>query len=132
MNSLVNISEGASLALHGLVLIANKQPQRVNVKTLAKTLNASEAHMAKVFQKLSKANIVKSVRGPSGGFALNKPAEEISFFEIYEIIDGKINLGGCPLNKTDCSFQGCIFDNHLSRISNEIKETFIKIKLSDF
>ena len=130
--SLTNVSEGASLALHSLALIAQKQPERLSVKVLAEELNASQAHLAKVFQKLSKAGLVTSVRGPAGGFILNRPADEISFLDIYEIIEGKVVLGGCPLGKTHCSFEKCIFSNELNRISADIYETFKKFKLSEY
>ena len=132
MSNLINISEAASLALHGLVLIAKNQPLRMNVKVLAEELNASQTHLAKVFQKLSKAGLVKSLRGPAGGFELNKPAEDITFLEIYEIIDGKVTLGACPFGKVHCVFQSCMFDNELNRISTDIYNTFKKIRLSDF
>ncbi len=132
MSNLINISEAASLALHGLVLIAKNQPLRMNVKVLAEELNASQTHLAKVFQKLSKAGLVRSLRGPAGGFELNKPAEDITFLEIYEIIDGKVTLGSCPFGKMHCVFQNCMFDNELNRISTDIYNTFKKIRLSDF
>lgn len=132
MSNLINISEAASLALHGLVLIAKNQPLRMNVKILAENLNASQTHLAKVFQNLSRAGIVKSLRGPSGGFELNKPADEISFLDIYEIIEGKIVLDDCPLGKNHCVFKSCIFDNELNRISVDIHEMFRKMKLSAF
>lgn len=130
--NLVHVSEAASLALHSLALIAKNQPERMNVKVLAEKLSASQAHLAKVFQKLSKAGLVKSVRGPAGGFELNKPAEEITFLEIYEIIEGTVKLGGCPLNKPTCAFKTCIFSKELNRISKDIYHTFKKMKLSTF
>jgi len=132
MNNLVNVSEGSYLALHGLALIARSSPERMNVKTLAKMLYASEAHLAKVFQKLSKADLVKSVRGPAGGFELNHPAEEISFLDIFETLEGKVILGDCPFGKPNCYFNSCIFNNELNRISLDIYETFKRIKLSDY
>ena len=132
MSNLINISEAASLALHGLVLIAKNPSSRMNVKVLAEELNASQTHLAKVFQNLSKAGLVRSLRGPAGGFELNRLAEEITFLEIYEIIDGKIILGDCPLGKNHCVFKSCIFDNELNRISTNIYDTFKKMKLSDF
>jgi len=130
--SLVNVSEGASLALHGMALIARQQPQRLSVKYLAEELHASQAHLAKVFQKLSKARLVKSVRGPAGGFQLNKPAEQITFWDIFQVIDGYKELGGCPFGKEHCAFQTCIFSKELNRISQDIYETFKDMKLSDF
>lgn len=129
--SLIKVSEGAFLALHSLVLIAQNRPLRMNVKVLAEELKASQAHLAKVFQKLSKAGLVKSMRGPSGGFELNKPSEEISFIEIYEVIEGNVVLQDCPFGKTYCSFKTCIFSNELNRISADIYEIFKKTKLSD-
>jgi len=132
MKNLVNVSEGAYLALHGLAYIAQKSPERISVKKLAEVLHASEAHLAKVFQKLSKAELVKSVRGPSGGFELNHPAEEINFLQIYEVIEGKVELGGCPFGKKNCFFQSCIFNSALNRISQDIYNTFLNLKLSNF
>ena len=96
MNKLVNISEGTSLAFHGLALIAESAPERLNVKTVAERLYASEAHLAKVFQKLGKAGIVSSVRGPSGGFILEQDPEKISLLKVYEILESPVNLEGCP------------------------------------
>ncbi len=130
--SLINISEGTSLALHGLALIARKAPLRLTVKSLAEELTASQAHLAKVFQKLSKAGIVNSVRGPAGGVELNKPAEEISFLDVYEILEGRIIKADCPLGKISCVFETCIFNTELKRISSDIYKTFRHIRLSNF
>lgn len=132
MANLIQFSEATSLALHSLVLITKNQPERMNVKTLAKQLQSSQAHLAKVFQALSKSGIVKSVRGPAGGFELNKPVDEISFLDIYEIIEGKAIVASCPFGKAECIFKNCIFDNEMTRISKDIYDTFKNIKLSDF
>ncbi len=132
MSMLLNISEGSSLAMHGLALIANNSPNRLNVKYLAKELKASEAHLAKVFQQLSKSGIVKSLRGPSGGFVLNKSANKISLLEIHEIIDGKVDTETCPLGKNDCPFDNCNLYGDLSSITNKTRDIFKNMKLSNF
>ena len=132
MSTLINISEGSSLALHGLAIVAIKSPERVNVKYLAKTLNASEAHLAKIFHRLSKAGYVKSVRGPAGGFDLAQDAENLTFLDIYEAIEGKVNLQYCPLGKDKCQFTHCIFGKKLNTISEQIYNDLKDIKLSSF
>ncbi|MCK4654170.1 MAG: Rrf2 family transcriptional regulator [Candidatus Cloacimonetes bacterium] len=132
MSHLINISEAASLALHGLAIVAKKSPDKVNAKYLAEKLNASEAHLAKIFQRLSKNGLIKSFRGPTGGFVLNKPAEEISFLDIYEIVESKVILNDCPLDKAGCTFDNCIFGDALKSISQSIYQTFKNIKLSKF
>lgn len=132
MSMLINISEGSSLAMHGLALIANKSPKRLNVKYLAKELNASEAHLAKVFQQLSKSGLVKSLRGPKGGFILNKSADKISLLEIHEIIDGRVDIDTCPLGKNNCPFTGCNLRDDLNSISKKTYDLFKNMKLSKF
>ena len=130
--NLVNVSEGASLAMHSLALIASAEHERMTVKQIAQQLHASQAHLAKVFQKLSRAGIVDSVRGPSGGVMLSRNPENVSLLDIYEIIDGKVSMGKCPLNKTYCSFENCIFSDDLNRIASDTYNTLKKITLSDF
>jgi Rrf2 family protein len=132
MNKLINISEGTSLAFHGLALIAEGSPERLNMKTVAERLSASEAHLAKVFQKLTRAGIVSSVRGPTGGFVIEKPAREITLLEIYEILEGPVDQGGCPLGREKCSFSRCMFEGKMNRISREIYEVLKNIRVSDF
>ena len=132
MSHLINVSEAVSLALHGLAIVAQRSPNKVNAKYLAEKLNASEAHLAKIFQRLSKSGLIRSFRGPTGGFVLNKPAEEISFLDIYEIVESKIILNDCPLDKAGCIFETCIFGNALKNNSNNIYQTFKNIKLSNF
>ena len=130
--SLINVSEGASLALHAMALIARENGRRLKVKDLAERLDASRAHMAKVFQKLGTAGLVKSTRGPDGGFELDLEPERISFLDILEVIDGKVNMGGCPFDRKVCRLDECIFRDEVSRISIDIYRMYRDIKLSDF
>ena len=132
MNHLLNISEGTSLAFHSLAMMAQKAPRRLNVKTLASDLGASEAHLAKVMQKLNKAGIISSVRGPAGGFVLNRPAEEVNFLTVYEVLEAPVELGDCPLGKQNCSLSRCIFEGKMRRISTEMYHALEEIRLSDF
>ncbi|OQY38474.1 MAG: hypothetical protein B6226_03605 [Candidatus Cloacimonetes bacterium 4572_65] len=130
MSKLLNLSEGTYLALHGLALIASNMPKRINVKFIAKNLNASEAHLAKIFQKLSKAGIVTSLRGPQGGFILSKNPEEVNFLEVIEVFEGKIAVYSCPFGKSDCSFNTCLFDKSIHESSLEIYNRFKEMTLA--
>lgn len=132
MNHLINISEAASLGFHGLSLIAREAPRRLNVRVIAQELHASEAHLAKVFQSLGKAGLVSSQRGPAGGFVLNRAPSDISFLEVYEIIETPVHLTDCPLGHSQCGFHDCIFEQKLNSINREILKTFENIKLSQF
>ena len=132
MSSLLNVSESTFLALHGMVILAKATPDKVRVKAIALELKASEAHLAKGFQKLSKAGLVKSLRGPVGGYSLVDSPEEISFLDIYEAIESKVNIDVCPFGKLDCMYEACIFDSSIAELATNIYNTFANIKLSKY
>jgi Rrf2 family protein len=60
----------------------------------------SEAFLAKIFQMLAQAGVVKSHRGVKGGFSLGRAPEKITLREVVEICEGGIALNHC-LRKVD-------------------------------
>lgn len=132
MNGLLNVSESAFLALHGMVILAKISPERVRIKEMAKELKASEAHLAKVFQRLQKSGLVKSARGPMGGYSLIPNPSKITFLDIYEATEGKVNMDICPFGKLECMYDMCLFDQRIEALAQNIYNTFKEIKLSDY
>jgi Rrf2 family protein len=55
---------------------------------LAAEGNMPERFLLQILRSLVTAGILKSTRGVVGGYALNKPAEEISLLEIMEAVEG--------------------------------------------
>ena len=116
MKSILNFSEASSIALHGIIIIA-KSDSFVNIKKIAEELGSSKHHVAKVMQRLAKAEYIDSFRGPKGGFILKKKPDEISLLEIFELTEGKISVEKCPFGKEhNCNFEKCL----LSDISKKI------------
>jgi len=133
MAHVIQFSEAASIALHSMVIIAQSgQEELVNVIKIADKLNSSKHHVAKVMQRLVKEGYLDSQRGPSGGFTLKISPDKISLLELYEIIEGKIEIGKCPLDHPVCKFERCIFNNVTKRLSEEFIEYMKNEKLSDF
>jgi Rrf2 family protein len=121
MSKPIALSEAVSIGIHGMILIAaSKIP--VNVVQIAKQSGTSRHHVAKIMQRLNKEGFLLSTRGPAGGFILSKPADTISFLEIYEAIEGKLEIPACPMDKKVCPFNKCITDNIMSRLSLEFKK----------
>lgn len=131
MSKILQLSEAASLALHSMILIA-KSDNHINVSKLSKIIGASPNHLAKVLQQLVKYDFLKSIRGPSGGFVLNKPASEITILSIYEAIEGQIDVPECPFNKPACPFDKCILGNLVKDMTDKFKEHFQNNTLEDF
>ena len=122
MAHVIKYSEASYIALHGIILVA-KEKSPINVDDIAAKLHSSKHHVAKVFQKFVKTGYLRSTRGPAGGFVLNKKPEDINFLEVYELIEGNVYPGICPLDKEHCPFdRKCIFNN----VTRRLTEEFIK------
>jgi len=121
MSKIFNLSEAASIAIHSMVMIAVNDG-KTNVNKISERLNFSRHHMAKVLQRLVKANIVISNRGPSGGFSLARPAAEISLLEVFETVEGKMQTKDCPLGYDECAFEKCILGSIAHDMNRKFRE----------
>jgi Rrf2 family protein len=121
MSKVVSLSEAASIALHGTILVA-KNEGGMNVLKIAEATDTSRHHVAKVMQRLVKAGYLTSQRGPNGGFVLKKDPKSITFLEIYETIEGTIEITTCPMNKQICPFDKCIMNNVTSKMTKEFRD----------
>jgi Rrf2 family protein len=86
MSNLFKVSEAASLALHAMLHIVANPNRPVSTREIASGMHASEAHLAKVLQRLARVGLARSTRGPKGGFVLGRPAETITLLDVYEAI----------------------------------------------
>jgi len=127
-----HLSEMLSLALHSMVYIATSDMEYVNVKQIAQATGASEAHLSKVLQRLVKGRILRSVRGPKGGFMLEKTPEEINFLQIYEMIEGPVDNEGCPNHRRECPFAYCIFRGVPEKLNDQFIDYLTSTRLSEF
>ncbi|WP_455383486.1 RrF2 family transcriptional regulator [Salinispira pacifica] len=132
MGQMIQLSEAASIALHSVAFMARSPGDYFTARQIAASSGASENHIAKVLQRLVKSGILRSVRGPHGGFTLARPAEELTFLEIYETIEGRVAGGACPLHRGTCPFSRCIFGGLLNRVNAEVVDYFRSRKISDF
>ena len=131
MSSLLKVSEAASLALHTTVFLAGNLDKPVSAREIAATLNVSEAHLAKVLQRLSKVGLVRSFRGPSGGFILGRACEEITLLEVFESIEGPLQSNHCLLGSPVCNGKGCILGTLIEDTHRQAKQYLSEMKLSE-
>jgi Rrf2 family protein len=81
-----------------MVLHGTESP--VQIKDISKRQSISARYIEQIFQKVKKAGIIHSVRGPAGGYLLSKKPEEISVGDVVRAIDGKdIQLVSCVTAK---------------------------------
>lgn len=131
MAKIFNLSDASSIAIHAMVLVA-QNGDSINVQKIAEATNTSRHHVAKVMQRLAKDGFVSSQRGPSGGFSLKKKPEEITFLNIYESIEGKIEIARCMFDTPVCPLGKCIMNNITNKMSVEFIDYLKSQTLSQF
>ncbi len=67
----------------------------VTLKDISLEEGISLSYLEQLFVKLRKGKIVKSVRGPGGGYVLGKPALEISVGEVISVVEEPMNPVAC-------------------------------------
>ena len=120
MSKIFALSEAASIAIHSMVLIARAE-NGINAVKVAEITGFSKNHIAKVLQRLVKNDMLKSVRGPLGGFSMKKSPKEINLLDIYQSIEGPLDVGDCPLSYELCGFDRCLMGNVVNKLTAEFK-----------
>ena len=83
------ISRAAAYGLAAVAYVAkNSKDGPVMSKEIADTYDFPLAFLLKIMQQMVMANILRSKRGPRGGFTMARPAKDISMLEIIEAADG--------------------------------------------
>ena len=94
----------------------------------------SISYLEQLFLKLRKNNLVQSTRGPSGGYVLSKPPEEIKLLSIINAVDEKIKTLKCRKeSKRGCNHKSikCITHNLWDDLETHINKFFEDNTLND-
>lgn len=132
MASITHVSEAVSIGLHTMVLLAKTVKDRLVAREIAETLNISEHHLQKIHQRLKRAGLLRSVRGPGGGVALARDPGAISLLDIFEAIEGKFVPRTCMFAYPVCGKDKCIMRGLLTRLDEEARDYFRATTLDQF
>ena len=131
MSKIFSMSDAASIAIHSMVLIARAE-NGINAVKIAEISGFSKNHISKVLQRLVKNDLLKSVRGPMGGFTLKKDPESVTLLSIYESIEGNLSITDCPMAHEICGFDNCIMGNIVNKMTLEFKKFLNEQSLKEY
>ena len=96
-------------AVRALIYLAERENHGpILVRDIAEAAQVSKPSLAKILHGLRFKNLVKSTKGPGGGYELLRPSEEITLVEIMEAVDGPLDLEKtCILGLNPCSEETC-------------------------
>ena len=128
----MKISRSTGYALVAVGYIAqNYKDGAVLAARISKEYNIPLEYLLKILQQLVRANVLRSKRGPRGGFFLARPAETITLLEVIEAVDGPL------VSHLHLSEQtgGAIFSGKMEAVCRkstaQMRDIFAEAKLGD-
>jgi Rrf2 family iron-sulfur cluster assembly transcriptional regulator len=105
------------------------------VKDISRRQGISQRYLEQIFQKLKRAGIVGSKRGPSGGYFLGKKSENITVGEVIRVTEGGINPVLCvnPVDSTQpCERSGeCVTQTVWNEAGKRLGDYFDSVTIND-
>ena len=129
---LTNKGRYAVMAMADLANVKDKQTTNLTEISLRQGISIS--FLEQIFLKLKRNNLVKSSRGPTGGYSLTRSPEEIKLSSIIKAVDEKVKTIGCKKeSKKGCTGKSikCITHNLWDDLETHINNFFEKNTLKD-
>ena len=86
----MRISERVDNAVRAMAELAAGEGPSMKAEAIARHQDISLKYLLDILRDLKRSELVRSKRGPDGGFALARPATEISLADIFRAIDGPL------------------------------------------
>lgn len=91
------LSKTAEYALRAVVWLARQPGRAESADQLSEVTKVPRRYLHKVLQDLVHAGIVRSQSGPGGGYALDRPPEEVSILDVVDAVQPLDRIRECPL-----------------------------------
>lgn len=119
----------AVTALLDLAINESKQP--VTLAAISQRQSISISYLEQLFNRMRKKNIVKSVKGPGGGYVISKDHNEITIKEIITSVDEKIDSTQCGGHENCHEGDRCITHDLWTSLNSKILHFLDSLTLDD-
>ena len=133
---MLRLTKKADYGLMALKFLAEQSsgvmPAPASAKDIADAYHIPPQLLAKILQTLARGGLLVSHAGTNGGYALARPATEISAFEVIRAIDGPLFITSCITIHGTCDLVGhCTIKEPLRKVNDSIKDLLSAIRISD-
>jgi Rrf2 family protein len=132
MQHVLRISRKIDYGLRAMIYLASILPDDVvPFREIARQMLVPEDFLAKILKTLVDQGLVRSTRGPHGGYALARPSAEISFLQVIEAVEGPIALNVCLDDEGCGKSAACTMVSIWKQGQDKMLEVYRAAKLSD-
>jgi Rrf2 family protein len=129
------ISQTAEYALRAAVVLGSQPDRPLTTQEIAKASRVPAGYLSKVLQSLGKAGLVEARRGLRGGYALSRPLDELTVYDVVNAVDPLNRIHHCPLRLSAHAQNLCTLhrklDDAVAMLETYFKETTIAALLND-
>lgn len=102
-NSSMQLTRAADYAVRVMVHLSTLPPrERALLPQLARATGTPESFLSKILQALTRAHLIASHRGQSGGFEILPRGRQATMRHVIEAVDGPIHLNVCLISPRSC------------------------------
>ena len=123
-------SQTVEYALRAIVILCDEAPRPRTSEQIAQVTLVPQAYLPKVMQSLIRAGLVKSQRGPKGGFSLTKAPEQLTVLEVINAVDPIMRIHDCPLGITGHEGLLCPLHRRLDKTLEMVEDVFRQTTLA--
>tara|TARA_Y100000590_G_C15611202_1_gene973924 strand:+ start:493 stop:891 length:399 start_codon:yes stop_codon:yes gene_type:complete len=129
---MLNINKSIEYALIALRHINDNQDKSpYSAKQISSRYNIPQELLAKILQKLCKKNYLYAIKGPNGGYLLNKNLQKIKLIDFIESLEGPIGIVKCSTDLNCDLLDMCTIKSPIHKINNSIRDVLSKITLHE-
>lgn len=125
------LSRTAEYALRAVVCLTRSPATAMTAQHIASEMSLPAEYLSKVLQSLGRAGIVRSQRGPSGGFCLAVPAAELSLLKVIDAVDPIRLFESCPIGLEEHKGALCPLHRKLNLAAGALEECLRETSLAD-
>jgi Rrf2 family iron-sulfur cluster assembly transcriptional regulator len=128
----LQLTRGGEYAVRAMTYLARFPEGHVaSLHDIGQAQDIPQSFLAKILQSLVRSGLAVSQRGARGGFALARPAADITMREVIEAVDGPIALNQCVLWPEDCARSGdCQVHVAWMRAQSQLMDVLDSVTLS--
>lgn len=117
-------SQTTEYALRVVVYLASLEGTPATINQMASATKAPAGYLAKVLLSLSKAGLVRTQRGLHGGSVLDRPAVQITVYDVIQAVDPIRRITSCPLGLKNHGVNLCPLHRRLDEAIASVESAF--------